>query len=150
MALSQLYSDKILELAANAIQPARLAKPQASSRKVSRVCGSVVEVDVVVDKGVITAYGHTVSACALGQTSAAILAREVIGSNVAEVVSVAAEFRDMLKNGGAPPGGKWADLACLEPAREFPARHASTLLAFDAVCEAVEKATHEQTLSEIG
>lgn len=148
MALSQLYSDKILELAANAIQPARLAKPQASSRKVSRVCGSVVDVDVVVDKGIITAYGHTVSACALGQTSAAILAREVVGSNVAEVVSVAAQFRDMLKNGGTPPAGKWSDLAYLEPAREFPARHASTLLVFDAICEAIEKATHEQTLSD--
>jgi NifU-like protein involved in Fe-S cluster formation len=71
MELSDLYSQKILDLAGNALRPPRLAKADASARKVSRVCGSVVEVDLKIENGVIVAYGHAVSACALGQTSAA-------------------------------------------------------------------------------
>lgn len=133
MALDQLYSDRILDIAGNAIQPGRLADPMASARRVSRVCGSVIEVDVVVTDGVITAYGHDVSACALGQTSAAIVAREIVGTSADDFAELAEQVRDMLKHHGAPPTGKWADFAYLEPVRDFPARHASTMLVFDAV-----------------
>lgn len=144
MALSELYSDRILDIAGNALQPARLPAPDASSRKVSRICGSVIEVDIIVTDGVISGYGHSVSACALGQTSAAIVAREIVGTRADDFLALAKQMREMLKAEGAPPDGKWSDLGYLEPVREFPARHASTLLVFDAVVEALERILSEQ------
>lgn len=140
MELSDLYSEKILDLAANAPQPGRLAQPDASARKTSKVCGSVVEVDLVVRDGVIVAYGHQVSACALGQTSAAVVAREIVGTSAAEFVALRNTVRTMLNEEGAPlPDGKWSDLRYLEPVRDYRARHASTMLVFDAVVAALEK-----------
>jgi NifU-like protein involved in Fe-S cluster formation len=147
MALNELYSDRILDIAGNALQPGRLPAPDASARKVSRICGSVIEVDILVTDGVITGYGHEVSACALGQTSAAIVAREIVGTRTADFLALAQQMRDMLKAEGAPPDGKWSDLAYLEPVREFPARHASTLLVFDAVADAIEKASAKQSVA---
>lgn len=139
MELTDLYSQKILDLAGNASQPPRLANADASARKVSRVCGSVVEVDLMVRDGVIVDYGHTVSACALGQTSAAVVAREIVGTPVAAFRQVRTQMHAMLKDSGAPPAGKWSDLRYLEPVREYRARHMSTLLVFDAVVEALDK-----------
>lgn len=147
MELSDLYSQKILDLAGNAAQPGRLAEPDASARKVSRVCGSVVEVDVLVRDGVITGYGHEVSACALGQTSAAVVAREIVGTPVGEFRQVREQMHAMLKENGAPPEGKWSDLRYLEPVREYRARHLSTLLVFDAVVEALEKAESAESVT---
>lgn len=147
MELSDLYSQKILDLAGNAVQPGRLGQADASARKVSRVCGSMIEVDVLVRDGVITGYGHDVSACALGQTSAAVVAREIVGTPVAEFLAVRQAMHDMLKAQGAPPGGKWEDLKYLEPVRDYPNRHMSTLLVFDAVAAALEKYESGQTVA---
>lgn len=149
MALIELYSDKILEIAGNALQPGRLAAPDASARKVSRVCGSMIEVDIVVTDGIIAGYGQEVSACALGQTSAAIVAREIVGTPVEDFLALSRQMRDMLKAEGAAPEGKWADLGYLEAVREFPARHASTLLVFDAVVDAISKITPKQDTKAI-
>ena len=146
MELSELYSQKILDLAGNAVQPPRLERPDASARKVSRVCGSVIEVDIQLRDGVIVGYGHDMSACALGQTSAAVVAREIVGTPVAEFQAVRETMHAMLKAEGAPPQGKWSDLGYLEPVRAFPARHMSTLLVFDAVVEALEKAQSPESL----
>ncbi|SFZ83391.1 NifU homolog involved in Fe-S cluster formation [Devosia enhydra] len=141
MELSDLYSDKILEIAANQPVPGRLAAPDASARKSSRICGSIVEVDLALKDGTISGYGHEISACALGQTSAAIVASHVVGTPVAEFRRVREEMTAMLKAGGPPPSGeRWGELRYLEPVRDFPNRHASTLLVFDAVCEALDKA----------
>jgi NifU-like protein involved in Fe-S cluster formation len=150
MSLSDLYSDRILELAGNAPQPGRLIAPDASARKVSRVCGSMIEVDVVVENGVITAYGHDLSACALGQTSAAIVAEQIVGTPVADFRALRDTMHAMLKADGAPPDGKWRDLRYLEPVRDFPARHTSTLLVFDAVFEALRKLESSQSLGASG
>ena len=150
MELSDLYSQKILDLAGNARQPSRLAQPDASARKVSRVCGSVIEVDLEVKDGVITAYGHEISACALGQTSAAVVAREIVGTPVAEFRQVRQQMHAMLKDNGAPPSGKWDDLRYLEPVREYRARHVSTLLVFDAVVDAIEKIESAQPVAAAG
>ncbi len=140
MDLTDLYSDRIIEIAANQPRPGRLAAPQASARKVARVCGSVIEVDVSVQADVITGYGHELSACALGQTSAAIVAREIVGTPIAEFRRVRDEMVRMLKENGPPPAGvRWADLKWLEPVRAYRPRHASTLLVFDAVCEALDR-----------
>lgn len=140
MELTDLYSDRILEIAGNQPRPGRLGAPDASARKVSRVCGSVIEVDVTVCNGIITGYGHDVQACALGQTSAAVVASNVVGTPVGEFRRVRDEMTAMLKADGAPPAGeRWADLKYLEPVREYRPRHTSTLLVFDAVCEALDK-----------
>ncbi|MDB5536948.1 MAG: iron-sulfur cluster assembly scaffold protein [Devosia sp.] len=150
MDLSDLYSEKILDLAANAVQPARLIAPDASARKVSRVCGSVIEVDLAVRDGVIVDYGHDISACALGQTSAAVVAREIVGTPVEEVRALRAQMHAMLKENGAPPAGKWSDLKYLEPVREYRPRHTSTLLVFDAMVEALDKIESAESVRAAG
>jgi len=138
--LSDLYSEKILEIAGNQPIPGRLPDADASARRVSRVCGSLVEVDVKVEGGIITGYGHDVQACALGQTSAAIVAAHVVGTPTTEFRRVRDEMTAMLKADGAPPAGeRWADLRYLEPVRDYRPRHTSTLLVFDAVCDALDK-----------
>ena len=140
MELTDLYSDRILEIAGNQPRPGRLAHPDASARKVSRICGSSIEVDIAVEDGVITGYGHDISACALGQTSAAIVATHIVGTPVAEFRRVRDEMEAMLKEDGPPPSGeKWVDLKYLEPVREYRPRHTSTLLVFSAVSEALDK-----------
>lgn len=150
MELSDLYSEKILDLAGNATQPGRLADADVSARKVSRVCGSVIEVDLVVRDGVIVGYGHEISACALGQTSAAVVAREIVGTPTGAFLDVRQAMHDMLKADGAPPSGKWEDLKYLEPVRGYPARHMSTLLVFDAVATALEKLESNQSVAVTG
>jgi NifU-like protein involved in Fe-S cluster formation len=149
MELSDLYSEKILDIAGNAPKAPRLPDPDASARKVSRICGSLIEVDVTVRGGVITEYGHDVSACALGQTSAAIVAREIVGTTPGEFQALRAEMHAMLKHGGLPPAGKWADLKYLEPVRDYPARHTSTLLVFDAVAAALEKIESQESVAAV-
>jgi len=140
MELSDLYSERILEIAGNQPIPGRLAAPGGTARKVSRVCGSRIEVDVAVRDGVISAYGHEISACALGQTSAAIVATHIVGTPVDEFRAVHRQMADMLSGQGPPPAGRWSDLGYLEPVREYRQRHASTLLVFEAVEAALQLA----------
>lgn len=142
--LNEIYNKRILALASDIPYGERLDAPDASATAVSKLCGSKVTVDVKLDGDTVVAYGADVKACALGQASSSIMARNVIGSTVSELHDIAAAMRAMLKENGEPPreayGGKWKDLEVLEPVREYKARHASTLLVFDAVEEAVEAA----------
>lgn len=142
--LNEIYNTRILKLAADIPLTERLADADASVTAVSKLCGSKVTVDVKVEGDRVVAYGADVKACALGQASSSIMARHVVGSTAKELHEVGAAMRRMLKEGGEPPreiyGGKWKDLEVLEPVRDYKARHASTLLIFDAVEEAVEKA----------
>jgi NifU-like protein involved in Fe-S cluster formation len=149
MELSDLYSEKILGLAANIPAAPRLVEPDGSARRVSRVCGSVVEVDLKVADGVVSAYGQNVSACALGQTSAAVMAANIVGATPDELRLVRTQMVAMLKEDGAPPtGARWADLQFLEPVRAYKPRHASTLLVFDAVVDALDAIERRASASE--
>lgn len=139
MELSDIYSDKIIEIAGRLPATERLAHADASARKVSRVCGSVVEVDLALADGAVSAYAHDVSACALGQTSASIVAEHIVGSTPAELRALRETMHAMLKQDGPPPTGKWADLRFLEPVRDYPARHASTMLVFEAVVACLDR-----------
>jgi len=132
-----IYSQRILELAAAIPRTARLAMPEATATAHSKLCGSTVTVDVAMEGDVVIDYGQKVKACLLGQSAASVMGREVVGSTAAELRAVGAAMRKMLKEGGAPPHGKWGDLATLEPVRDYKARHASTLLVFDAVEDAI-------------
>jgi len=142
--LNEIYNKRILALASDIPHGERLAAPDASATAVSKLCGSKVTVDVKLDGDKVVEYGADVKACALGQASSSIMARHVIGASAEELHAVGAAMRAMLKEGAEPPreiyGGKWKDLEVLEPVREYKARHASTLLIFDAVEEAVEAA----------
>jgi NifU-like protein involved in Fe-S cluster formation len=135
--LNDLYNDRILELAANMSATKRLEHPDATASAHSKLCGSKVAVDVEMDGDVVSAFGQDVKACLLGQTSAAVMGRNIVGSHADELRAVAGQMRRMLKEGGEPPSGRWADLAMLEPVRHYKARHASTLLVFDAVLDAI-------------
>ncbi|MBS7698121.1 MULTISPECIES: iron-sulfur cluster assembly scaffold protein [unclassified Chelatococcus] len=137
--LNDIYNRRILELAADIPRLGRLAKPQASATAHSKLCGSTVTVDLVMDHDTVTDFAHDVKACALGQASSSIMARHVIGATAAELREVRDEMRRMLKENGSPPGGRWSDLEVLEPVRDYKARHASTLLTFDAVVDAIGK-----------
>lgn len=139
MELSDLYSQRILEIAANQPVPGRLPDPATSARRVSRVCGSSIEIDLALADGVITGYGHDLSACALGQTAAAIVATHIVGTPATEFRALRDRMKAMLKDNGPPPDGRWSDLALLEPVRDYPPRHTSTLLVFDAVVDALDK-----------
>ena len=139
MELSDLYSQRILEIAANQPIPGRLTNPDSTVRRVSCICGSSIEIDIAVIDGRIAGYGHTISACALGQTSAAIVATNIVGTPVAEFHGLREQMIAMLKADGAPPTGRWSDLAYLEPVRDYAPRHASTLLVFDAVVDALDE-----------
>jgi NifU-like protein involved in Fe-S cluster formation len=139
--LSDIYNARILTLAAEIPRLGRLGAPQASASKHSRLCGSTVTVDLVTDPatGTVTDFAHDVKACALGQASASLMARHVVGATPDELRALRETVRAMLKEGGPAPAGKWADFAVLEPVREFKARHASTLLTFDAVVDALDQ-----------
>jgi NifU-like protein involved in Fe-S cluster formation len=132
-----IYSQQILELAASLPRTARLTRPQATATAHSKLCGSTVTVDLAMDGDVVTDYGQSVRACLLGQSAASVMGREIMGSSAFELRAVGAAMRKMLKECGPPPSGKWGDLALLEPVRNFKARHASTLLVFDAVEDAI-------------
>ena len=131
--LDDIYSARILELASGISRHVRLASPDASATAHSKLCGSTVTIDLCVEAGRVSDYGQIVKACLLGQSAAAIMAREIVGSTPAELRAVGTQMRAMLKAGGPPPGGRWADLAGLEPVRSYKGRHASVLLVFDAV-----------------
>ena len=135
--LNDVYNKRILELAADIPRQGRLAAPDASATAHSRLCGSTVTVDVALRDGKVVDFAHDVKACALGQASSSIMARNIIGSTPEELRHIRETVRKMLKENGSPPSGKWADIAVLEPVRDYKARHASTLLTFDAVVDAV-------------
>jgi NifU-like protein involved in Fe-S cluster formation len=137
--LNDVYNAKILELAGNIPRLGRLAVPDASATAQSKLCGSTVTVDLKIDHGAIADFAHEVKACALGQASSSIMARHIIGSKPAELRELRQTVRKMLKENGPPPTGKWADIAVLEPVRDYKARHASTMLTFDAVVAALDK-----------
>ena len=137
--INDVYNAKILELAGNIPRLGRLAAPDASATAHSKLCGSTVTVDLKMDGGEVTDFAHDVKACALGQASSSIMARHVIGAKPAELRELRETVRKMLKENGPPPTGKWADIAVLEPVRDYKARHASTLLTFDAVVSALDQ-----------
>lgn len=136
-ALNDIYNERILKLAANIPRAKRLDDPAASATAHSKLCGSTVTVDIEMDGNVVTDYGQKVKACLLGQAACSVMGREIVGSTADELRRVGDQMRRMLKEEGAPPGGKWSDLEVLEPVRDFKARHTSTLLVFDAVEEAI-------------
>lgn len=136
--IDELYSSRILKLAANMPRAGRLAAPDASAEKVAKLCGSRIQVDVRMNGTRVADFAQEVKACALGQAAAAVLGEKIIGADLAEIEMARDAFRAMLKGGGPAPAGRFSDLAMLEPVKDYPPRHASTLLAFEATVEACQ------------
>src|SRR6516162_3127875 len=137
--LNDVYNRRILELAGNIPRLGRLADADASATAHSKLCGSTVTIDLKMEGDTVTDFAHEVKACALGQASSSIMARNVVGARAQELRELREAVRRMLKEDGAPPAGKWSDIAVLEPVRDYKARHASTLLTFDAVVSAIDQ-----------
>jgi len=138
--LNDVYNRRILELAGTIPRIGRLESPDASATAHSKLCGSTVTIDLKMDGDTVTDFAHDVKACALGQASSSIMARNVVGAKADELRSLRENMRKMLKENGMPPAdGKWADIAVLEPVRDYKARHASTMLTFDAVVDAINQ-----------
>jgi len=138
--INEVYNKRILELAGNIPRLGRLKDAQASATAHSKLCGSTVTVDLKMDGDVVTDFAHEVKACALGQASSSIMARHVVGAGAAELRDLRESVRKMLKENGPPPNGdRWSDIAVLEPVRDYKARHASTMLTFDAVVSAIDQ-----------
>ncbi|MGE0232647.1 MAG: iron-sulfur cluster assembly scaffold protein [Flavobacteriaceae bacterium] len=137
--IDDLYNRKILELAGNIPAIGRLDNPDASATAHSKLCGSTVTVDLKLNGGSVSEFAHDVKACALGQASSSVMARHVLGSTPDELRDLRKRMYAMLKENGPAPEGKWSDLEVLIPVRDFKARHASTLLTFDAVVDCLDQ-----------
>ena len=136
--LNDIYNKRIIELAGNIPRLGQLASPDASATAHSKLCGSTVKVDLKMEGPVVTDFAHQVKACALGQASSSIMARHIVGAKAEELRQLRDDVRRMLKENGAPPAaGRWTDVALLKPVRDYKARHASTMLTFDAVVDAI-------------
>ncbi len=143
--LDDVYNRRILELAADIPRLGRLPSPHASATAHSRLCGSTVTVDLSMNGDTVTDFAHEVKACALGQASSSIMARHVVGATAGELRGLRETVRRMLKENGPPPEGTWSEVSVLEPVRGFKARHASTLLTFDAVVSAIDQIEARRT-----
>ena len=139
----EVYTNKLLAYAATLSNDRRLENPDVTVRKASRVCGSTIEVDLKIEAGRIVDFAQEVNACALGQTSAAIVAKHIVGSTEDEMRLVHTQMSNMLKAGGAPPTGKWAELGVLESVKDFAPRHKSIMLVFDAVVDGFDQMAHK-------
>lgn len=139
MELSDVYSERIIEIAANLPVTTPLVAPDATARKTSRICGSRIEVSLNVKDGIVRDYAHEVSACALGQTSASIVAQNIVGASVDELYALRDTMVAMLKKNGPPPTERWDDMKYLEAVRDYPARHTSTLLVLEAVVDCLDQ-----------
>ena len=137
-----LYHNRVLELAADIPNVGTLANAHGSATKVSRICGSTVQVDVKLsdDDETVADIAVDPKACALGQAATAILSGNAIGATYEELVQARDQLKAMLKDNGAPPRGRFYELRHLEGVRDYPPRHASTMLAFEAILEAIETA----------
>ena len=138
--MDDLYHPRILELAADMPHVGRLDAPDGAATKVSRVCGSVVTVELKLAGGKVSDIAVHPKACALGQAATGVLAMHAIGATPAEIRAARDGLRAMLKEGAAAPAGRFWELRHLEGVKDYPARHASTMLAWDAAVEALDQA----------
>jgi NifU-like protein involved in Fe-S cluster formation len=137
--MDDIYNSKILEFAGNIPLTGTLDDADASAQAHSRLCGSKVRIWLKMDGDTISAFSHDVKACALGQASSSIMARHVVGATSGEVRKAREDMLAMLKEDGEGPDGRFADMRYLLPVRDYKARHASTMLTFDAVVDAIRQ-----------
>ncbi|HEY0600129.1 iron-sulfur cluster assembly scaffold protein [Brevundimonas sp.] len=139
--IDELYSARILKLAANLPHSGRLAAPQGTGERVAKLCGSKAVVDVTLDDaGRVSEFAQDVKACALGQAAAGVLGENVVGASAGEIAAARDAMTEMLKAGGEGPEGRFEGLRALKLVADYPARHASTMVAIEATLDAVKQA----------
>lgn len=144
--IDELYSARILSLAANLPHSGRLPAPEGTAERVAKLCGSKAIVDVVLDdNGRIADFAQDVKACALGQAAAGVLGQSVIGASEPELAAARDAMIAMLKSGGEGPNGRFRDLCLLKQVADYPQRHQSTMVAIEATLEAVRQALASRT-----
>lgn len=143
--LINLYSGRILALAADIPLNRRLDAPQATVKRRSPLCGSTVTVDVVMQDGRVAEFGQDVKACALGQASSSVVGANILGRSRAEVEAARDQLRAMLKEGAPVPDAPFDGLEVLQPARDYKNRHASIMLALEATAEAIAEADQSRS-----
>lgn len=146
--MDDIYNTKILEFAGNIGRIGAMPDAQASAEKHSKLCGSKVRVYLKLEDGVVTDFAHEVKACALGQASSGIMARHVVGATAEELRQARMDMLAMLKENGEGPTGRFEDMRFLKPVRDYKARHASTMLTFDAVVECLDQIEHPEMPAE--
>ena len=137
--MDDIYNSRILEFAGNIERSGKLADADASAEKHSKLCGSRVKVYVKMADGVVSDFSHEVKACALGQASSSIMARHVVGATPAEIRQARQDMLAMLKEDGEGPSGRFEDMRFLKPVKDYKARHASTMLTFEAVVDCLDQ-----------
>jgi NifU-like protein involved in Fe-S cluster formation len=142
--MDDIYNQKILEFAGNITRAGVIADADATSERHSKLCGSKVRVHLKLDGGVVTDFSHEVRACALGQASSAVMALHVVGATAGELRQARLDMLAMLKDGGEGPVGRFEDMRYLKPVKDYKARHASTMLTFDAVVDAIDQIEAKQ------
>ncbi|HEV7436067.1 MAG TPA: iron-sulfur cluster assembly scaffold protein [Pseudorhizobium sp.] len=143
--MDDIYNSKILEFAGNIGRAGSLPDADATSEKHSKLCGSRVRVYLKVNQGVVTDFAHDVRACALGQASSSVMARSIVGASATEIRKARKDMLEMLNAGGEGPSGRFEDMRYLMPVKDYKARHASTMLTFDAVMDCLDQIEARQT-----
>ena len=147
--MNDIYNAKILEFAGNIPRTGTLEDADATAMAHSKLCGSKVRVWIKFDGEKVTDFAHDVKACALGQASSSIMARNVIGATAEELRQAKRDMLAMLKEGGEGPSGRFEDMRYLLPVRDYKARHASTMLTLDAVVDCLDQ-IEAKRLAEAG
>jgi NifU-like protein involved in Fe-S cluster formation len=135
----KLYTPELLALAVSLTEyppdPALALHGEARSKS----CGSTLAMDIAVDgEGRIERLGMRVRACAVGQASAAIFAREAIGHRLADIEAAHASLTQWLAGSGDLPA--WSGIEAIVPARDYPARHGAIMLPWTAARDALSSA----------
>jgi NifU-like protein involved in Fe-S cluster formation len=139
--IDDLYSTRILTLAANMPHAGRLPLPHGTGEQVAKLCGSKAIVDVRIDgNSRISEFAQEVKACALGQAAAALVGEVAVGATLAEVREARDDMLLMLKHGGDGPEGRFEGLRAMKQVADYPARHASTMTGIEALLKALEEA----------
>jgi NifU-like protein involved in Fe-S cluster formation len=137
--IEDLYNSKIMSWSAQLITPCRLADPHVTAEVRGRLCGSTFRVDLSITNGIITEYGHAVTACRVGSAAAAFLHANIIGTSISDMRSLAEWMERMLMRDSDPPLGRWRDLDMFLPLRGNRFRSGTALLPFQAVVRALDQ-----------
>lgn len=135
-----LYHPEIVAWAAALPREERLDDAQATVYRDSPLCGSRLWVDLSLGPdGRIGGFGHKTRACLLGKAATRALSQCIVGTEPGELRALRDRMHAMLTQDGPPPDGAWAAFSVFAPARAYKARHASLMLVFDAVVDALDR-----------
>ena len=146
--ITKLYSERVLNLATNIPHKGKLENYDACALERSPLCGSVVKVELKINGGKISAFAQDIKACALGQASAAIVGKNILGKSYSEIEKARDQLRNMLKTGANPPEEPFQELEVLIPAKQHKNRHASIMLVLEATLVAFRKASEAKNFTQ--